>query len=166
MRSMALTNMPLQAIIYGPSSCLRGPLSCLSDPSSLRSSQFQRYILKSLLPDSLSLCKQTPMGRASAMLYLIRWEVYVVSTKNFIYRTARIIRCGGAKIDGTPPTAQTPKPNSLKFFAEAPHEDTFRGIGGIFEFHLRSWDIGAFVLILEPFWGSKNTLKWAHYLGF
>ena len=33
-----------------------------------------------------------------------------------------------------PPTAQTPEPNSLKFFAEAPQQDTFRGIGGIFEF--------------------------------
>ena len=60
-----------------------------------------------------------------------------------------------------PPTAQTPGPNWLKFFVEAPQEDTFRGIGGIFEFRLRSWNIGAFVLILEPFGGSKNTLKWA-----
>ena len=59
------------------------------------------------------------------------------------------------------PTAQTPGPNWLNFFVEAPQEDTFRGIGGIFEFRLRSWNIGAFVLILEPFGGSKNTLKWA-----
>ena len=54
------------------------------------------------------------------------------------YRSARIIRCGGAKIDGTPLTAQTPGPNWLNFFVEAPQEDTFRGIGGIFEFRLRS----------------------------
>ena len=52
------------------------------------------------------------------------------------YRSARIIRCGGSKIDGTPPTAQTPGPNWLNFFVEAPQEDTFRGIGGIFKFRL------------------------------
>ena len=85
----------------------------------------------------------------------------VTSSFFYAYRSARIIRCGGAKIDGTPPTAQTPGPNWLNFFVEAPQEDTFRGIGGIFEFRLRSWNIGAFVLILEPFGGSKNTLKWA-----
>ena len=77
------------------------------------------------------------------------------------YRSARIIRCGGAKIDGTPPTAQTPGPNSLKLFAEAPQEDTFRGIGGIFEFHPRSQDNELFVahfrVFLDPPKGSKMS---------
>ena len=54
------------------------------------------------------------------------------------YRSARIISCGGAKIEGTPPRAQTPGPNWLNFFVEAPQEDSFRGIEGIFEFRLRS----------------------------
>ena len=41
------------------------------------------------------------------------------------YRSARIIRCGGAKIDGSPPYSSNPWPN---FFVEAPQVDTFRGI--------------------------------------
>ena len=67
----------------------------------------------------------------------------------------------GPKSMAPPLTAQTPGPNWLKFFVEAPQEDTFRGIEGIFEFRLRSWDIKAFMLIFEPFGGSENTLKWA-----
>ncbi len=43
----------------------------------------------------------------------------------------------GLKSTATP---LQPKPvsNWIKFFAEAPREDTFRGIEGIFEFRLRS----------------------------
>ena len=63
----------------------------------------------------------------------------------------------GPKSMAPPLTAQTPEPNWLKFFVEAPQEDTFRGIEGIFEFRLRSWDIKVFMLIFE----SQNTLKWA-----
>ena len=44
----------------------------------------------------------------------------------------------GPKSMAPPLTAQTPEPNWLKFFVEAPQEDTFRGIEGIFEFRLRS----------------------------
>ena len=60
-----------------------------------------------------------------------------------------------------PPTAQTPGPNSLKFVAVAPQEDTFRGIGGIFEFHPRSQDNELFVahfrVFLDPPKGSKMS---------
>ena len=44
----------------------------------------------------------------------------------------------GPKSMAPPLTAQTAGPNWLKFFVEAPQEDTFRGIEGIFEFRLRS----------------------------
>ena len=49
----------------------------------------------------------------------------------------------GPKSMAPPPTALTPGPNWLKFCVEAPQEDTFRGIEAIFEFHLRTRDMGA-----------------------
>ena len=75
------------------------------------------------------------------------------------YRSARIIRCGGTKIDGTPPTAQTPGPNTLKLFTEAPQEDTFRGIGGIFEFHPRSQDNKLFVARESRIWATTGIFE-------
>ena len=38
------------------------------------------------------------------------------------------------KIDGTPPTAQTPRSNWLIFWLETPHGNDFRGTEAIFEF--------------------------------
>ena len=62
-----------------------------------------------------------------------------------------------------PPTAQTPGPNWLNFFVEAPQEDTFRGIEGIFEFHPRSRDNKLFVahfrVFSNPPKGSKISMK-------
>ena len=62
-----------------------------------------------------------------------------------------------------PPTAQTPGPNLLNFFVEAPQEDTFRGIGGIFEFHPRSRDNELFVahfrVFSDPPKGSKISMN-------
>ena len=67
----------------------------------------------------------------------------------------------GPKSMAPPLTAQTPGPNWLKFFVEAPQEDTFRGIGGIFEFHPRSQDNELFVahfrVFLDPPKGSKMS---------
>ena len=52
-------------------------------------------------------------------------------------------------------------PYSSNFFVEAPQEDTFRGIGGIFEFHPRSQDNELFVahfrVFLDPPKGSKMS---------
>ena len=48
------------------------------------------------------------------------------------YRNARNTRCAVLKIDGTPPTAQTPGSNWLIFLLETPHGDTFRGTEAIF----------------------------------
>ena len=60
-----------------------------------------------------------------------------------------------------PTTAQTPGPNWLNFFVEAPQEDTFRGIGGIFEFHPRCQDnelfVARFKVFLDPPKGSKMS---------
>ena len=100
-------------------------------------------------------------GRSVCASYFFKLYPVVAIGLEEVYRSARIIRCGGTKIDGTPPTAQTPGPNSLKLFAEAPQEDTFRGIGGIFEFHPRSQDNELFVahfrVFLDPPKGSKMS---------
>ena len=67
----------------------------------------------------------------------------------------------GPKSMVAPPTAQTLGPNWLKSSVEAPQEDTFRGIGGIFEFHPRSQDNELFVahfrVFLDPPKGSKMS---------
>ena len=75
------------------------------------------------------------------------------------YRSARIISCGGAKIEGTPPRAQTPGPNWLNFFVESPQEDTFRGIGGFLNFILEAKIMSFLWLILECFWTLQKALK-------
>ena len=93
-----------------------------------------------------------PQSHALLRLVLcVRLHVCVCVSSKIIYRSARIIRCGGAKSMAAPPTAQTPGPNWLKFFVEAPQEDTFRGIGGIFEFYPRSQDNELFVAHFRVF---------------
>ncbi len=85
---------------------------------------------------------------SSALNWLINPLVHLSLS---LYKSARIIRCEGSKIDGTPPTAQTPGPNWRKFLVEAPQEDTLRGIGRIFEFHPRSQDNEHFVAHFRAF---------------
>ena len=62
----------------------------------------------------------------------------------------------------TPPTAQTPGPNWLIFWRETPHVNSFRLTEAIFEFHLRSRDIGKKSSILARFWAPSKTPKCAH----
>ena len=72
----------------------------------------------------------------------------VLTNANFGFNECKFVDCltevpelqdvVGPKSMAPPLTAQTAGPNWLKFFVEAPQEDTFRGIEGIFEFRLRS----------------------------
>ena len=56
------------------------------------------------------------------------------------------------KITGTPPTAQTPGPNWLIFWLEAPHLIVFGRTEAIFEFRIWGWDIG-------PFSGPEGPIR-------
>ncbi len=78
------------------------------------------------------------MGKSDFFIEVISIRFVHLNTCKTSTKVPELQDVVGPKSMVPPLTAQTPGPNWLKFFVEAPQEDTFRGIEGIFEFRLRS----------------------------